>query len=81
MKRVLIIGCGDVALRTISLLNRHCKIYALVRNPAYVAGLRTLGVTALLGDLDDRKSLARIAGVADVVLHFAPPPSPQPSPT
>lgn len=81
MKRVLIIGCGDVALRTIPLLRQHCKIYALVRNPAYVAGLRTLGVTALLGDLDDRKSLARIAGVADVVLHFAPPPSPQSFPT
>jgi nucleoside-diphosphate-sugar epimerase len=29
----------------------------------------------LVGDLDDRASLARIAGLADAVLHFAPPPN------
>jgi nucleoside-diphosphate-sugar epimerase len=75
MKRILIIGCGDVALRTIPLLAGSYKIYALVRNPAYVARLRALGVSAILGDLDDRKKLVRIAGIADVVLHFAPPPS------
>ncbi len=75
MKRVLIIGCGDVALRTITLLTGRYKLYALVRNPAYVARLRALGVTAISGDLDDRKTLVRIAGLADVVLHFAPPPN------
>jgi Nucleoside-diphosphate-sugar epimerases len=37
--------------------------------------LRALGVVPLLGDLDDRASLARIAGLADAVLHFAPPPN------
>lgn len=29
----------------------------------------------VLADLDDIRSLARIAGIADIVLHFAPPPS------
>lgn len=75
MKRILIIGCGDVALRAIPLLTKHYRIYALIRNPDYCEKLRKLGVTPLLGDLDDRKSLARIAGLADAVLHFAPPPS------
>jgi nucleoside-diphosphate-sugar epimerase len=74
MRRLLIIGCGDVALRAIpSLLAHHYRIFALVRDAAGCAGLRKLGVTPILGDLDDRASLARIAGLADAVLHFAPP--------
>lgn len=32
-----------------------------------------MGVMPILGDLDDRTSLSRIAGLADAVLHFAPP--------
>ena len=50
-------------------------MFALVRNAAYFARLRAMGVVPLMGDLDDRTSLARIAGLADVVLHFAPPPN------
>jgi nucleoside-diphosphate-sugar epimerase len=74
MKRLLIIGCGDVALRTIPLLIRRYQVFALVRNPVYCPHLRSLGVIPLLGDLDNRNSLARLAGLADSVLHFAPPP-------
>ncbi len=33
-----------------------------------------MGVTPLSGDLDDRASLLRLAGLADAVLHLAPPP-------
>ncbi len=50
-------------------------MYALVRNAGYFARLRALDVVPLMGDLDDRNSLARIAGIADAVLHFAPPPN------
>jgi len=75
MKRILIVGCGDVALRTIPLLTERYRVYALVRNPAYCAKLRKMGVTPVIGDLDNRASLARIAGLADAVLHFAPPSS------
>lgn len=75
MKRLLIVGCGDVALRTIPLLRQGFKVFALVRDPTKRAGLRALGVTPLLGDLDDRASLSRIAGLADAVLHLAPPPN------
>lgn len=75
MKRLLIIGCGDVALRVIPLLNKGYKLFALVRDPAKSAGLRKLGVVPIIGDLDDRHSLARISGLADMVLHFAPPPN------
>jgi len=75
MRRLLIIGCGDVALRTIPMLKKKYRVYALVRDPAKRAELHALGVTPLLGDLDDRASLARIAGLADAVLHLAPPPN------
>jgi nucleoside-diphosphate-sugar epimerase len=73
MRRLLIVGCGDVALRTIPLLIQGYKVYAMVRNRGYFARLRALGAVPLPGDLDERDSLARIAGIADMVLHLAPP--------
>lgn len=75
MKRVLIVGSGDVARRAIPWLVGRFKVFALTRNPESCAALRELGVRPLIGDLDDRHTLTRLAGVADVVLHFAPPPS------
>lgn len=75
MKRLLIIGCGDVARRTLPLLTARYRVFALVRNPAYCVALRELGVTPLLGDLDQPNSLMRLAGLAHAVLHFAPPPA------
>lgn len=73
MKRLLIAGCGDVARRTIPLLARRYRVFALVRDTAYCASLRALGAIPLTGDLDSLSSLSRIAGLADTVLHFAPP--------
>ncbi|HAF43955.1 MAG: NAD(P)-dependent oxidoreductase [Sideroxydans sp. GWF2_59_14] len=75
MKRLLIIGCGDIARRTIPLLAGHYRLYALVRNATRSTGLREQGVTPVIGDLDSRKQLSKIAGLADVVLHLAPPPN------
>ncbi len=74
MERLLIIGCGDTARRTIPLIKDRYHIYALVRNGAQREGLRAEGVTPILGDLADRASLPRLAGLAEIVLHFAPPP-------
>jgi len=75
MKRILMIGCGDVAMRTLPLLAGRYRVYALVRNPAYCEKLRKAGATPVIGDLDNRASLRRLAGLADAVLHFAPPPA------
>ena len=72
MNRLLIIGCGDVLRRALPYLVRHWRVYALVRQRD--TALATLGVTQLLGNLDDRRSLDRLAGVADAVIHSAPPP-------
>lgn len=75
MKRILIVGCGDVALRTLPLLRRNYRLYALIRNPAHAEHLRAIGVTPIHADLDVRRSLKRLAGLADIVLHLAPPPN------
>ena len=48
-------------------------MYGLVRNPARAEALRKIGIIPVHGDLDDRASLQRIAGLAHTVLHFAPP--------
>lgn len=75
MRRLLIVGCGDVALRALPILKKKYHVYALVRDPAKRENLRALGVEALPGDLDERSSLTRIAGLADALLHLAPPPN------
>lgn len=72
--RILIVGCGDVGLRVARLLRGRARLYALSHSPQRYAELRAAGITPLPGDLDARESLVRIARLADVVLHFAPPP-------
>lgn len=74
MRRLLIIGCGDVALRAISPLRARYRIYALTRNRDRVPVLRAHGVVPITGDLDNAASLDVLAGVAHDVLHSAPPP-------
>ena len=75
MKRLLIIGCGDVGLRLIALARARYRIYALTRDAAQCAALRALGVTPVMGDLDQPQSLSAIAGIAHDVVHLAPPPA------
>ena len=45
----------------------------MLRDPAQCAFWRAEGVRPILADLDRADSLKRIAGLADIVLHFAPP--------
>ena len=74
MQKLLIVGCGDVARRTLPRLLGHYRVFALLRDPAQFADWRARGARPLLADLDRAQSLSRISGLADVVLHFAPPP-------
>lgn len=75
MQRLLIIGCGDIARRALPWLVKHYRVYAAIRSPARIDELRALGVTPLGADLDRPRSLRRLAGLANVILHFAPPPA------
>jgi nucleoside-diphosphate-sugar epimerase len=72
---LLIVGCGDVGLRVVALLQKRWRLLALTSSPDRMALLRSVGALPLLGDLDDAPSLVRLAGLADAVLHLAPPPN------
>ena len=70
---LLIVGCGDIGLRVLRLLRGRWRLLALTSSPGRVATLRSAGAVPLLGNLDGAATLARLAGVADAVLHLAPP--------
>lgn len=72
---LLIVGCGDVGWRVLRLLRGRWRVLALVRGAERVADLRAAGAVPLVGDLDDPATLQRLAGLADRVLHLAPPPA------
>jgi len=74
-QRLLLVGCGDVAMRFADILRRRVRLVGLTRNPDDVRRLRAHGVVPLVCDLDARRSLARLATAPFAVLHCAPPPS------
>ena len=71
---LLIVGCGDVGMRVLRLLTGRYRLLALTSTPARAEVLRAAGAVPLIGNLDDPATLARLAGLADAVLHLAPPP-------
>ncbi len=71
---LLIVGCGDVGMRVLSLLKGRYRLLALTSTPARTEALRAAGAVPLIGNLDDPATLSRLAGLADAVLHLAPPP-------
>jgi nucleoside-diphosphate-sugar epimerase len=75
----LIVGCGDVGLRTAGQLgapqSQRVRLMALTSSPERVRLLRACGITPLQGNLDDAASLKRLAGIAHRVIHLAPPPT------
>ena len=75
MQRLLLIGCGDIARRLMPLLVGRYHLLALLRHREESAGWRAMGATPLIGDLDQPATLRRLAGVAEIVIHLAPPPN------
>ena len=79
---MLIIGCGDVGQRAARALQAATgaagshgpRLLALTSSPERAAALRQLGITPLVGNLDDVSSLRRLRGIAHRVIHMAPPP-------
>ena len=72
---LLIVGCGDVGMRVAKLLLGRWRLVALTSSAARCNALRAAGVLPLIGNLDAPTTLARLAGMADAVLHLAPPPA------
>ena len=79
-QNILIAGFGDIGKRVARKLgaSRHYRVKALVRNagamPANAKIAKSLGVQLLRGDLSKPRSLQNLTGLADTILHFAPPP-------
>ncbi len=70
---LLIVGCGDIGLRVARLLVGRWRVLALTTSPARAPELRDAGIVPLIGDLDRPSTIARLADLADAVLHLAPP--------
>ena len=80
-ERVLIVGYGDIGQRITRSLARgtsraHAiQVLALSRDRMRLPALRQPSVQPLWGDLDQPRSLRRLAGIATRVLYLAPPPN------
>ena len=71
--RLLIIGCGDVGMRLLPLLRQRFRVLAVTSSSARCAELRAAGAVPLVANLDQPRTLRRLAGLARHVVHLAPP--------
>lgn len=71
--RLLVVGCGNVGMRVLPLLNRHFRIFALTSQPERHAELRAAGAIPITANLDLPDTLARLARLAPNIVHLAPP--------
>jgi len=62
-------------MRVLGLLKGRWRIFALTTNADRADAIRSAGAVPLIGNLDQPETLGRLAGLADAVLHLAPPPA------
>jgi nucleoside-diphosphate-sugar epimerase len=79
--RLLIVGCGDVGMRLLPLVRDRFRVFAVTSNPARCAELRAAGAIPVIADLDAPHTLTRLARLAPLVVHMAPPKGEGPSDT
>lgn len=71
--RLLVIGCGDVGMRLLPLVRDTFRVFAVTSQPERCAELRAAGAVPLVADLDQPATLRRLRGLAQHVVHLAPP--------
>jgi nucleoside-diphosphate-sugar epimerase len=74
----VIVGCGDVGLRLAAQLRQspaRLRIIATGRRPEQRSAIREAGAIPLACDLDNRRSLGRLAALSRWLIHLAPPPN------
>ncbi len=69
------LGCGDVGLRFARAYSDRLRVVGVVRRDDASTGVRDAGAVPVRADLDDRRTLRRLAGLGRWVLHSAPPPT------
>jgi nucleoside-diphosphate-sugar epimerase len=72
--RLLVIGCGDVGLRLLPLVRARFRVFAVTSSAERCASLRAAGAVPIVANLDHPASLQRLKGLAQYVVHLAPPP-------
>lgn len=73
--RLLLVGCGDVGMRLLPLLRNHFRVFALTSQPSRIAELRAAGAVPVVANLDMPQTLHRLTGLANTIVHLAPPQS------
>lgn len=71
--RLLIVGCGDVGMRLLPWVTGRFRVFAVTSQPERRAELRAAGAIPIVADLDRPRTLARLRGLAQYVVHLAPP--------
>jgi nucleoside-diphosphate-sugar epimerase len=71
--RILIIGCGDIGMRLLPLLGKRFRVFAVTSQASRCGELRAAGAIPLVADLDQPDSLIRLARLASIIVHLAPP--------
>ena len=73
--RLLIIGCGDVGMRLLPMVRDCYRVIAVTSQPQRLNELRAQGALGIVANLDHPEQLYRLRGLADTVVHLAPPPA------
>ncbi|HJU71604.1 MAG TPA: SDR family oxidoreductase [Paucimonas sp.] len=71
--RLLILGCGDVGMRLLPLVRDRFRVFAVTSQKARSAELRAAGAVPIIADLDRPQDITRLAGLASLIVHLAPP--------
>ena len=75
LPRLLVLGCGDVGMRLLPLLRDRFRIFAVTSQVERRSDLRAAGAIPIVANLDQPHTLARLARLASLVVHLAPPQS------
>jgi len=75
MRRIILVGCGDIGERVARLaIARGDEVWGVVRNPARAEALQNLGMRVLLADLDSHMPIDGLPTAGADVIYLAPPP-------
>lgn len=75
LPRLLLIGCGDVGMRLLPLLRDRFRIFAVTSQAERQPVLRAAGAIPIVANLDEPHTLSRLARLASMIVHLAPPQS------
>lgn len=75
IRRLLLLGCGNIGMRFISLVYKRFCVIAVTRNAKKCIELRAMGVIPIIADFDKPATLKRLAHLASIIVYLIPPQS------